>query len=93
MPFPYKRILCPVDFDDNSAHALQHAAALALESGGLIHLLHIVQINPLVAQGVTEGFAGKELYDTKVAAARQQLEEVAQNIPPTVSRQLAIEIG
>jgi nucleotide-binding universal stress UspA family protein len=93
VPFPDKTVLCPVDFDDNSADALQQAAALALQSGGLIHLLHVVQINPLVAQGAIEGFAGKELYDSQEEAAHRQLEEFAQTIPSNVPRQLAIEIG
>lgn len=29
MPFPYQRILCPIDFDDNSLAALDTAAYFA----------------------------------------------------------------
>jgi nucleotide-binding universal stress UspA family protein len=85
--------LCPLDFDENSAHALQHAAALARQSGGLLLLLHVIQINPLVAQGAAEGFAGKELYDTQVEAARRQLEETAERIAPNVKCEITVEIG
>ena len=93
MPFPYNKILCPLDFDDNSAHALHHAAALALSAGGLLHLLHVVQINPLAAEGAAGGFAGKELYDAQVEAARRRVEEIAQTIVPNVKRVILIEIG
>jgi nucleotide-binding universal stress UspA family protein len=50
LPFPYKQILCPVDFDQNSAEALTEAAALALNGGGNLLVLHVVQNNPLVYQ-------------------------------------------
>ncbi len=93
MPLPYNKILCPVDFDDNSAQAMKHAATLALHSGGTLYLLHVVQINPLVAQGAAEGFAGKEFYDTQVESARRQLEQLAQSIPPGVKHEITIEIG
>ncbi len=93
MPFPYSKILCPVDFDPNSADALAHAAALATNSGGTLYLLHVVQINPLTAQGAAQGFAGKDFYDSQVEAARARLEECAQSIPAGVKRELAVEIG
>jgi nucleotide-binding universal stress UspA family protein len=93
MPFPYRKVLCPVDFDDNSSQAMKHAAALALHSGAMLYLLHAVQINPLVAQGAAEGFAGKQFCDTQVESARQQLEQLAQSIPPAVKHEFVIEIG
>ena len=81
MPYPYRKILCPVDFDPNSVDALAHAAALAMNSGGTLYLLHVVQINPLTAQGAAEGFAAKDFYDSQVERARGQLEQYAQSIP------------
>ena len=57
MPFPYKRILCPVDFDQFSALALKEAASLALGGGATVHLLHVVQINPSLDEGATGGLA------------------------------------
>jgi nucleotide-binding universal stress UspA family protein len=93
LPFPYSKILCPVDFDPNSADALAHAAALAKNSGGTFYLLHVVQINPLTAQGAAQGFAGKDFYDSQVEAARGRLEECAQSIPAGVKRELAVEVG
>jgi nucleotide-binding universal stress UspA family protein len=56
MPFPYKRILCPVDFDLFSALALKEAASLALDSGATVHLLHVVDITSPLDEGATGGF-------------------------------------
>jgi nucleotide-binding universal stress UspA family protein len=91
--FPYSKILCAVDFNDNSVEALEHSAALANDLGATLYLLHVLQINPLTAQGVAEGYAGKDFYDSQVEAARRRLEEYARNIPPAVKRELVIEIG
>ena len=37
----FRRILCPVDFDENSMAALKLATQLAEESGGLLYLIHV----------------------------------------------------
>ncbi|MGH7913111.1 MAG: universal stress protein, partial [Candidatus Binataceae bacterium] len=42
--YPYKKILCPIDFDDNSMAALAHARHLAIDMGATIHLLHVLPI-------------------------------------------------
>jgi universal stress protein A len=56
MGYPYKIILCPVDFDDNSMAALTHARRLAIDMGATIHLLHVLPILPLLADhGVAVG--------------------------------------
>jgi nucleotide-binding universal stress UspA family protein len=93
VPFPYKKILCPVALDINSAAALAHAAALARNSDATLYLLHVVQLNPLTMQGAAEGFAAQKLYDSQVEAARARLEECAESLPPGISRELAVEIG
>jgi nucleotide-binding universal stress UspA family protein len=49
MGYPYKIILCPVDFDDNSMAALTHARRLAIDMGATIHLLHVLPILPMLA--------------------------------------------
>lgn len=93
MPFPYGKILCPVAFDPYSAEALAHAAALAMNSAATLYLLHVLQINPLTAQGAAQGFAGQDLYDSQVQAALTRLEEYAGSIPARIKRELAVEIG
>lgn len=42
MAFPYKRILNPVDFDENSIGATEVAADFARHNDGIVFLLHIV---------------------------------------------------
>ena len=49
MAYPYKIILCPVDFDDSSMFALGHARRLATDMGATVHLLHALPILPMLA--------------------------------------------
>ncbi len=49
MAYPYKIILCPVDFDDSSMFALGHARRLAADMGATVHLLHALPILPMLA--------------------------------------------
>ena len=95
MPFPYKRILCPVDFDQYSTEALKEAAALALSSAGMVHVLHVVQATLLLDEGATGGFAVGlgEMYEPKIEIARRQLEQMLTTMPPGVKREVMIEIG
>ena len=75
MTFPYKRILCPVDFDINSLHAVEEAGALARGGIGRLCLLHVIQINPLA----TEGFVLAELYDSQEKYAREKLDQITRD--------------
>ena len=38
----FKKILCPVAFNDNSIAALDYARALALESGAMLYVMNVV---------------------------------------------------
>jgi universal stress protein A len=93
MPFPYKRILCPVDFDEYSIQALKEAAALASGGGSTVHVFHVVQISPLFDQGAAEGFTPEESYEAQTSFARNRVEEMLSAIPAEVKREIAIEIG
>ena len=93
MPFPYKRILCPVDCDDYSAEALKHAAALALSSGATVFVLHVVPATPPLDEGATGGLAVGEIYEPRVRTARAQVEQMLAAIPGEVKREIRIEIG
>ncbi len=42
MAHPFRTILCPVDFDDNSMQALDVAADLARENNSTVFVLHVV---------------------------------------------------
>ena len=93
MPFPYKRILCPVDFDQHSADALNEAAMLALNSGGELLVLHVVHINPLTYQGAAEGFAAGEMFEEQTEFARKQVEQMLTTIPAQVKHDVTIYFG
>jgi nucleotide-binding universal stress UspA family protein len=49
MAYPYKIILCPVDFDESSMFALGHARRIAADMGAQVHLLHALPILPMLA--------------------------------------------
>lgn len=50
MPRLFKKILCPIDFDDNSLAALDSARDLALESDATLYLVNVV-FQPLATPG------------------------------------------
>ncbi len=93
MAFPYKRILCPVDFDENSGVALREAVGLASECGATLHLLHVVQITPPMDEAATGGLAVGEIYQPQIETARRELEQMIVTIPAAVKREAMIEIG
>jgi universal stress protein A len=46
-PYRYRKILCPLDFDENSLRALDNAVEIARHFGAAVILVHAI---PLVAQ-------------------------------------------
>ncbi|HVB79548.1 MAG TPA: universal stress protein [Candidatus Binataceae bacterium] len=73
MGYPYKIILCPVDFDDNSMAALAHARRLAVDMGATIHLLHVLPILPMYGdQGLAIG-----IDDAADREAQRRLKDIA----------------
>ena len=44
MAFPYRKILCPIDFDDNSLRGLEKAIEIGHYFGAAIVLVHVVPI-------------------------------------------------
>ena len=89
MSIPYKRILCPVDFDDHSVHAVKEAGELARLMGAEVCLLHVVWINPLA----TEGFMLGELQESQIRDARAKLEEIARRELTAVRHEITVELG
>jgi nucleotide-binding universal stress UspA family protein len=76
-----KKILVPIDFSENSKHALREAAVLALRSGAAIDILHvntaIAYIPPLPEYAVAGGYDMTEYYETAVAALYHVKQEIA----------------
>lgn len=89
MSIPYKRILCPVDFDDNSVRAVKEAGELARSMASDVWLLHVVRINPLA----TEGFVLGELQESQIKHARARLEEIAKRELPAIGHEITVELG
>jgi nucleotide-binding universal stress UspA family protein len=67
------RILCPVDFDDNSMEALDTAANLARENNGTVFVLHVVPmiLTPTAMPVYVDLYKGQE------ETARAKLLEIA----------------
>jgi universal stress protein A len=72
MSFPYKTILCPIDFDDNSVDALDKAIELASHFNSTLILMHVL---PLVVS-IGEIPPPRALYEDQEKAARARLEEI-----------------
>ncbi|MGB6562478.1 MAG: universal stress protein [Candidatus Binataceae bacterium] len=88
MGYPYKTILCPVDFDDNSMAAIAHARRLAIDMGATIHLLHALPILPMLADhGVAVG-GEAEAQDE----AERRLKDVARSRLPRVPAEIHTRI-
>jgi nucleotide-binding universal stress UspA family protein len=89
MAAQFKRILCPVDFDDNSMQALDTAAKLAQESNGTIFVLHVVPM--IVAPTGMPVYV--DLYQGQEETARNRLVEIANKHLGGVKYELLIHSG
>jgi nucleotide-binding universal stress UspA family protein len=89
MSIPYKRILCPVDFDENSVRAVKEAGELARLMAAEVCLLHVVWINPLA----TEGFVLGDLQESQIKHARAKLEEIAKRELTATRHEITVELG
>src|SRR5271154_2883585 len=73
MALQFSRILCPVDFDDNSMKALDTAANLARENNGTVFVLHVVPM--IIAPTGMPVYV--DLYKGQEETARAKLLEIA----------------
>ena len=82
----FKKILCPVDFDQNSLQALRLASELAQERKATLYLLHVIAMPP-----------GPEValpFGKMDAAARTRLEKLArQKVNGKVPCQVEVAMG
>ena len=82
----FKKILCPVDFDQNSLLALRLASELAQERKATLYLLHVVAMPP--GPEVALPFGKME------AAARTRLEKLArQKVDGKASYKIDVAMG
>ena len=89
MPTLFKKILCPIDFDDNSLAALDSALHLAQESGATLYVMNVV-FQPLA----TPGFPLEPGPVVSEEPSRRALEEVArERLHGKAHYELLIRIG
>ena len=77
MAFPFRNILCPVDFDDSSMDALDLAADLARQNDSILLVLHVVPM--IVAPARVTGYF--DPYKSQEETARAKLAQIAHKRP------------
>lgn len=75
MAVPFKKILCPIDFDENSVVALDKAVDLARQFRSDLIVLHVL---PLVL-ALGEVAPPAAMYEDQEKAARAKLTDIAKN--------------
>jgi len=89
MSYPFRRILSPIDFDDNSLAALDVATQIARDSDGLVLLFHVV---PMIVP-VTGMPVYVDIYKGQEEAAREKQKEIAAKRLRGVKHELLAHMG
>lgn len=89
MAFPFRLILCPVDFDDSSMDALETAANVCRQNDGTLFVLHVVPL--IVLPTGTPVYI--DLYKGQEEAALKSLEGIARKRLAGLKYELATRIG
>ncbi len=85
----FTRILCPVDFDDNSMRALDTAADLARQNNGTVFVLHVVPL--IIAPTGMPVYV--DLYKDQEETAKTKLREIAHKRLAGLKYELLISTG
>jgi nucleotide-binding universal stress UspA family protein/CBS domain-containing protein len=89
MAFPYRKILCPVDFDDSSLSAVDTAAQIARQNDGVVSVLHVV---PVIIQP-TAMPVFVDMYKGQQEVAQAKLKEIAREHLTGVKYELLSPMG
>jgi len=89
MSYPFRRILTPIDFDDNSLAALDVAAQIARDNDGLVLLAHVVPM--IVAPTGMPVYV--DLYKGQEEISRGKLEEIAHKRLRGVRHEIFTKMG
>jgi len=89
MSFNCRRILCPVNFDENSAVAVDLAAALARQNDAIVYLFHVVPT--LIQQTGAPNYLN--ICKGREEEARKNLQEIAHRHLGGVKSEVATELG
>jgi nucleotide-binding universal stress UspA family protein/predicted transcriptional regulator len=89
MAFPFKKILCPLDFDDNSLAALDIAIQLARHTDGTVYVLHVVPM--IIPPTGTPIYV--DLYKEQEQVARDKLKEIGHKRLSGIKHELLTHTG
>lgn len=89
MVFPYRKILCPIDFDDNSMRALDKAVEIARQFKSEIILVHAV---PIVLQ-FSDYPIPADLYEEEEKASRAKLQKIETQKLAGIGHESAVYYG
>jgi universal stress protein A len=89
MSFPFKKILCPIDFDESAPAVLAMAGKLAQANDGTIYVLHVV---PMVFPPAGMP-AYVDIFKDQEETARTRLRELAHKHLSGVKYDLLVHVG
>ncbi|HMD50340.1 MAG TPA: universal stress protein [Bryobacteraceae bacterium] len=89
MSFPYRKILCPIDFDDNSLTALDEALEIARHFQAAMLVVHVVAM-VVELPAVPHAF---DRYEEQEKAAKAKLSEIATKKANGFAYESAVYIG
>ena len=89
MAFPYKTILCPLDFDDNSLMTLDRAVEIARHFDSRLILLYVLPL--VISPGDIPPLAG--MYEEQEKAARAKLDDIAKQKLSGLKHELLVYVG
>ena len=74
----FKRILCPTDFSEYAAHALQYACNLSEKYAAELHLLHVLPdpATTIATYGPIAGYLPDDWTESMAAHANQELKKI-----------------
>jgi len=78
MKVDIRTVLCPTDFSQSAAHALQYAVAIAERHGAQLELFHATEVSAYAEDAVERG---EVVYEEQL---RARLCEIAGGLPPGV---------
>jgi nucleotide-binding universal stress UspA family protein len=93
MAYIFHKVLCPVDFDDNSMAALDIACKIAVQNDAALCLMHVIPfpIAPLAPGDVGAAPSSFPFWEEE---ARMKLEQIGQQrIPNRLQREILSQIG
>ena len=89
MSLPYRKILCPVDFDENSIAALETAAEVARHFDATVYVLHTV---PMIIVP-TSMPVYVDLYKGQEETARKNLQELVRKHLAGIKYEIMVHMG